>query len=153
MVRRKPRELIDGKLLCPSCSTWVKLEDYPQEPSRLHGVSGTCKECAYACQKRTRDMVKDKYFQVEYKYGITKEYYDQLVENQNNKCAICNCEERRMYKNRIKNLSVDHDHDTGRVRGLLCHSCNSALGFLEDNIDYLLNAVEYLRKHEREINE
>ena len=45
------------------------------------------------------------------------------------------------------NLCVDHNHKTGKLRGLLCRTCNSALGLVDDNMDWLLNCIEYLRKY------
>lgn len=75
-------------------------------------------------------------------YGISIEDYNQMFVNQNGVCAIC---ERQQVTG--KSLSVDHDHNTGKVRGLLCNKCNTSLGMLDDNIDYLLNAIAYLKLH------
>lgn len=76
-------------------------------------------------------------------YGITEKYYNILLEEQKDKCAIC-----RIYRHCIdgKRLSVDHDHDTGRVRGLLCHNCNLSLGLVKDNTDTLVRMINYLEK-------
>lgn len=68
-------------------------------------------------------------------YGVTLEQYDKMFEQQDGKCAICNQSELG-YR-----LCIDHDHKTGRVRGLLCHGCNLSLGHLEK---YIANAVLYL---------
>jgi hypothetical protein len=80
-------------------------------------------------------------------YGITlKEYYE-LLEKQDNKCAICG----RHKSEFNKLLSVDHDHKTGKVRGILCNNCNTAIGKLQDDLDIIQNAYNYI-KHSREIN-
>ena len=71
-------------------------------------------------------------------YGLTKEGYDTLLEQQGGKCAIC----RR--PDRGRRLAVDHDHQTHRVRGLLCRTCNLALGWLGDDPVLLAQALEYL---------
>lgn len=71
------------------------------------------------------------------KYGITAREYDQLLEQQNGVCAIC--------QNYHDILCVDHDHETGEVRGLLCRMCNSGLGFLGDSILGIIKAVKYLQ--------
>jgi hypothetical protein len=71
-------------------------------------------------------------------YGITEAEYDEMLKRQNGVCALCQQDKPR--KNR---LSVDHDHNTGRVRGLLCVPCNRALGFFE-NIEWNQRAIEYL---------
>lgn len=73
------------------------------------------------------------------KYGISLEDLFSLKQRQNNVCAICESEE---------NLCVDHSHETGKVRGLLCHNCNKGLGFFEDNIAILNSAIDYLRNKE-----
>ncbi len=73
------------------------------------------------------------------RYGITIQDYDTMLENQGGKCAICRRE--RLGK---RKLCVDHDHATGKVRGLLCTVCNSALGFIES--PRYERALEYLKR-------
>lgn len=71
--------------------------------------------------------------------GIRKEQFDEMVAKQNNKCAICLIE--LTYK------SLDHDHKTGIVRGVLCRLCNFMLGSARDSIDILLGGIQYLKNH------
>ncbi len=78
------------------------------------------------------------------KYGVTKEQYDKLVEQQNGVCAIC--QNPQIKKHLKTRLSIDHDHVSGRVRGLLCDTCNRALGLFKDNVVTLGAAYEYLKK-------
>jgi hypothetical protein len=80
-------------------------------------------------------------------YGITREFYLQMQENQNSRCAICNATFEESNNPSHDRLVVDHNHKTGKVRGLLCSKCNFALGNFDEDVDKLLNAVEYLRKH------
>jgi Recombination endonuclease VII len=63
------------------------------------------------------------------------------------RCAICNQEERKVTRGKVVMLAVDHDHATGKVRGLLCHTCNVALGLLQDSPGLLANALSYVRHH------
>lgn len=77
------------------------------------------------------------------RYGLTSNEFDALAEKQGGKCAICAGVEQVQRKRR---LSVDHDHDTGEVRGLLCSRCNSALGLFQDRLDILEAAAAYLRR-------
>lgn len=79
-------------------------------------------------------------------YGILKKEYEDMSEKQGHKCAICKLPEKSMRNGKIKRLAVDHDHVTGKIRGLLCGDCNIALGKLKDSIQSLENAIEYLRK-------
>lgn len=78
-------------------------------------------------------------------YGISAEEYEALLASQGGLCAICRQPE--VHKTRgggVKNLSVDHDHETGAVRGLLCVRCNAGLGNFKDRIDILNQAIAYL---------
>ena len=78
------------------------------------------------------------------RYGITREEYDQFLEEQDNVCAICGCKETSKFKSRIRELSVDHNHKTGKIRGLLCHNCNNILGRAKDNPLILMKCIKYL---------
>lgn len=69
-------------------------------------------------------------------YGITVKDYDTMLQTQNNRCAIC-------YKS-SNTLCVDHNHVTGKVRGLLCKKCNIGIGCLNDDAEILANAIKYL---------
>lgn len=73
-------------------------------------------------------------------YGITIECYEQLKINQNNQCLIC---ENELGKGR--DIAIDHDHKTGKVRGILCGNCNKGIGFLKENVQFLKNAIIYLQ--------
>ena len=72
--------------------------------------------------------------------GMTLEQYNQMLENQQGKCAICGGgREKQKYS-----FSVDHCHATGKIRGILCSNCNAGLGFFKDNPQSLTNALTYL---------
>jgi hypothetical protein len=77
-------------------------------------------------------------------YGITLKQFEEMRTLQNCSCAICGKHESH---NKNKKLFVDHDHDTGKVRKLLCHSCNTGIGLLQDDIELLQKALDYLIKH------
>ena len=81
--------------------------------------------------------------------GITIERYREMQEIQQDKCAICNQEETRKSRKdgEPTRLSVDHDHETGYVRELLCHDCNTGIGKFKDTPELLLAAADYLIKH------
>jgi len=75
-------------------------------------------------------------------HGISSSEYKKMVDLQQNRCKICNTEQegRRLY--------LDHDHSTKAIRSLLCHKCNSILGFAKDSPELLEDAAAYLRKHQ-----
>lgn len=80
-------------------------------------------------------------------YGLTEHEYVAMHEGQGGVCAICSRPETKKHRDgSTLRLSIDHDHVTGEVRGLLCQKCNVGLGSFEDNQASLLLAVEYLRK-------
>lgn len=81
-------------------------------------------------------------------YGITVEVYNQMLEAQDGVCAICWREETHVQKGTIRNLCVDHDHETGQVRQLLCHYCNTLLGHAQDDPEVLRSAAEYVETHQ-----
>lgn len=102
---------------------------------------------AKAARKRYREKPETKEKQRQYRliniYGITVEEYEELLISQNYKCAGCATHQAEL----TKTLNVDHDHDTGEVRGLLCGNCNRALGLVKDNTKTLLNLITYLEKY------
>jgi hypothetical protein len=89
--------------------------------------------------KRQRSPENVRKWRLKQEYGITHDEYLAMYEQQGGRCAICGG------KNRSGNLlSVDHDHKTGKVRGLLCNACNWMLGHAKDNIQTLASAIHYL---------
>jgi Recombination endonuclease VII len=79
---------------------------------------------------------------IQQKYGITREQWEALLVSQGGRCAVCQTD------NPVpRTWSVDHDHITGKVRGLLCRRCNTGLGCFRDDIDRMVSAIDYLRRH------
>lgn len=91
-------------------------------------------------QKNYRDSNSKNLKRVEKLYGISAEKYQEMLTNQKTKCAIC---ERHQLQFR-RRLSVDHCHETGKVRGLLCDNCNHGIGLFYEKIDRLKKAIKYL---------
>lgn len=77
---------------------------------------------------------------IQARYGLSPEDYDRLYAVQGGRCYIC-----RRATGRTRRLSVDHDHITGRVRGLLCRPCNTLLGHARDDAEFFIRAIEYLK--------
>lgn len=103
---------------------------------------------------RKREVNPDYYrdYDLRKKYGITLDRYNEMLLDQGGVCAICGNRETRVDKrvNRTSYLAVDHCHTTGKVRGLLCHSCNSMLGQAGDSVEKLQIGINYLRLHSPE---
>lgn len=79
---------------------------------------------------------------LEQKYGVTKEMFDAMLAAQDGRCAIC-----RTDSPGKRGFGVDHDHETGRVRGLLCNLCNAGLGCFKDDVDRMSAGIDYLRRY------
>jgi hypothetical protein len=88
--------------------------------------------------RQTRIGYKTKY-RFRHKYNMSVEDYNKMYSAQDGKCAIC--------KKEFTKLGVDHDHGSGYIRGLLCHKCNSGIGFLEENLVFLEGAIQYLLRN------
>lgn len=87
------------------------------------------------------------------RFGLTPEQYLEMLEKQGGVCAICGKAETVTGKNGAPiHLAVDHDHETGNVRGLLCRMCNIGLGYLEGDIDFVEAAMRYRSLH-RQVSE
>lgn len=103
-------------------------------PNFKHGLS------------QNRDSVEYKRYQREcfdkHKYNLEPEQKTALIESQNNSCAICSYE----FGQKVGDMKVDHDHATGKVRGLLCDLCNRGLGMFKDSQDNLNKAISYLAR-------
>lgn len=117
---------------CSTCRDILSLSHFSRDRARLDGYRSQCKKCSYA-SKQVTDLKK--------KYGITPAQYEELFESQEGNCAVCGRHQLE-FKRRF---DVDHNHDTGEVRGLLCHDCNRALGFLKDDPALAESAMNYLK--------
>lgn len=162
----------NGTKVCSKCGKEKPVSEFSKDKNSSDGYTYQCKECRnkkyreyYAAHPEKRKEKNDKqkdlrkeYYSnperkfayrkryIEREFGIKYEDYDKMLEEQHGVCAICGKPET---KPNAKYLAVDHNHETGEVRGLLCNNCNRALGLLKDNVDVLQNAINYLKKHER----
>ena len=82
------------------------------------------------------------------RYNITPQEYETKLANQDYKCAICGKDASDNIRgNKLDPLHIDHCHTSGKLRDLLCYQCNTGLGSFKDNTEFLLKAIDYLRKH------
>jgi hypothetical protein len=120
---------IPGHAHCSYCDTTKPIDGFRLDRRRKSGVSPWCTEC-WAAHNRFRN------------HGLGAETYRAMVEDNNDRCVICSEPESIR-----ENLSVDHDHVTGMIRGLLCHSCNVGLGHFRDNPELLRAAADYMERY------
>ncbi len=147
-----------GTKQCMSCRKVKAFSEFFENHSTRDNIDIYCKQCrtiSIQAKKQEKEksreqsdlrISKRRARKLRSLYGITEEECRSLYNQQQGLCAICGRPER---KSLSKMLCVDHNHLTGKVRGLLCSSCNSGLGHFEENMDYLNHAIEYLEQHDK----
>lgn len=105
---------------------------------------------AYVAKDRAKNMdrirLQSRARAIEVKYGITIEKYFDMIEKQGGRCAICGSDKATTKHSKF-NWRVDHCHTTGKVRKLLCHNCNVALGLVKEDTDTLKKMIDYINHH------
>lgn len=139
-------------LTCSTCKKHKDTSSFGINLAKRNGFRSQCNECISAQHKQYYSLNKKKCYdrtnawrkknpsrikasKIKSKYGLSADAYASMCLSQDNKCLLCL---------RDVKLVVDHDHVTGRVRGLLCRKCNSGLGLFLDNSDALLRASTYV---------
>lgn len=138
---------------CPSCAVDKVRSEFSirQSGPRKGHLSAYCKSCAVEKNRR----VPERYARIgrpsklKSLYGITVGDYDRMLAEQRGGCAICgsaDAKHRKYTRAKVAAFSVDHDHKTGKVRGLLCSPCNRALGLINDNPSVATRMASYLSR-------
>lgn len=133
---------------CRSCNVTKPYDDFPPSNNLVHTRSPTCHACTTS-KKNLARRVGRSLAQLRLR-GLTPDAYLAMRAAQEDCCAICKKHESSLHHMRgtWKRLVIDHDHSTGMVRGLLCNSCNKAIGLFHDSIPTLRNAIRYLQGHQ-----
>lgn len=139
---------------CKNCGLEQPLDQYYTHKKTRDGKGSWCKKCLIAKTAEKRKDPVQKALWKEYgrrstlkkRYGITADEYDRMVEDQNGVCAICKT---NTYGGRGpgSRLAVDHHHETGKVRALLCSMCNQGIGMFKENVEVMQKALDYLKTH------
>lgn len=150
---------------CKQCRIKKNEDEFYKSKTNIDGFYNKCKVCTEKYSKEYRkknsikvnlinkawvkanpEKVKAKYHKYTkttrlfHRYNLSSEEFNSLLDTQNKLCAIC-----FGINKSGRSLSVDHNHTTGKVRGLLCHKCNVGIGLFNDRIDLLVNAISYLK--------
>ena len=142
---------------CSRCKADKSFTEFFRDASSPDGYGGYCKPCRGPRKLPPKGpqipshLRKEyqKWYTIRVKYGITRLQYEALFEDQEGRCRLC-----KVLGSEVKRpgtsdptfgLCVDHDHNTGLVRGLLCNNCNRAIGLLQDNPELLDKASEYVK--------
>ena len=126
-VRVRP-DVPEGHKYCPRCEQVKPHADFTRHRQQAGGFASYCKPCKAQVDNERR---------VQRVYGLSLAEIEAMVEAQGGLCAVCG---KRPAKH------VDHDHATGRVRGVLCFQCNAALGQVEDSTDTLRSMIDYIER-------
>lgn len=132
--------------ICSSCKLELPNSRFRKRNGRPSNVVSKCKDCSSKYEKERRSAKPDMYKNITLKktYGITLEEYNAILLKQHGVCAICGKPEIATRGGKLLALSVDHDHATNQIRGLLCESCNIGLGNFKEDVPTLLSAIKYV---------
>jgi|ERR1035437_6312449 hypothetical protein len=133
---------------CSKCKGDKILDEYHKTKSSKDGYHHYCKVCnnrykaiLYATNPKYKE--KSKLNAIKIRYGLTPEELNLKFLNQNKACAIC---EKPLILHQ-KETHIDHNHETGKTRDILCRNCNFILGLSGESVDYLKTMISYIEKH------
>jgi len=142
---------------CPKCGMKKRVSGFHKNRNRKDGLGCWCKKCKAIKDKKWRKLNKGlqkersaKYYREKGCKAVARRLYgetvdfDKMYEEQKGRCAVCNKHQSEL----AKRLHIDHNHETGQVRSLLCHSCNVGLGHFRHRKDLMQDAINYLVRHE-----
>jgi hypothetical protein len=143
---------------CTKCKTTKELNEFYTDARRKQGVTSWCRECWREYERLRRERLGfrgRKNRKLKHMYGISIQEYTAMLKQQDGVCAICGKKETTINakNSKVQKLCVDHDHITGKVRGLLCTACNKALGLLNDDPSKVIKAHEYLIIHKEDAHD
>lgn len=144
---QKPGELEDRRASgggspvprCADCGATKDAAEFPRNRRQPSGRHCYCKTCHNARNRRFLKKVGGtRKYHLKERYGITLEEFDEMVARQGGLCAICR---------EAPATDVDHDHTSGRARGILCEPCNGTIGLFHDDPAIIRRAIAYLIEH------
>lgn len=149
---RVERDKAERLQTCSVCLVRKPFEDFNISTKAATGFQGKCKSCKSKHYHENAEYHRDVNFQKN--YGISLAQVKDMIDQQEGLCAICGRPERGKGaggstpggNGKVKMIGVDHNHDTGQIRGMLCSPCNTGIGLLGDSASRVLSALVYLRK-------
>lgn len=149
--------------VCTSCNELLPISCFRRRKNKARSWVSACSPCRRQWDRDKAEEVRNdpelkaakvaaiRSARLVREYGITAEEYDKMWQEQGGRCLICGGEE--TCKNvsvwgdeKVRALAVDHCHDTGKVRGLLCKNCNTLIGFAKEDVELLRSAISYLEE-------
>lgn len=154
---------------CSKCRQSKGLECFSKSPKNKDGLQYQCKQCAKEYRQQWAKTInpgrdaeyranrsehykklrqeyapRKYYYDIAYRYGISPEKFEELWQSQGGSCGICGLQFAEKPTRKLDRANIDHCHETGTVRGLLCLKCNTGLGALGDNQEGVRKALSYL---------
>lgn len=130
---------------CNCCNQTKSTTEFYKNKAKADGLTIYCKECSkekertvYKKNPQIKKFRNKKHILESAEKSITFETFTRMLHEQDNKCGICECVMETPY--------IDHNHNTGLVRMLLCHHCNTMIGMAKENKNILENAIKYIEK-------
>jgi hypothetical protein len=125
---------------CPACATYKPASEFPRNRAERRGYATYCKPCHNRITKRNIQRLhgSGRNFQLKRRYGVDAVQVEWMILQQGGVCALCGDG---------APAHVDHSHENGEVRGIVCFNCNRALGYLDDQPDLFYRIAEYLEAH------
>jgi len=151
IIQGIPRITAEGKR-CSKCELRKPIKDFTTDRSNPDGKSHRCRDCTRKDHRTWRSInaveLRKKHTRLHRlkRFGITAEAFESILIAQDYKCPICLNDLVMGTIGNGKNACIDHDHESGAVRGVLCATCNRALGLLKDEKSFVERAVQYLRR-------
>jgi hypothetical protein len=131
--------------ICSACRNDLPLNAFNKNRAFKDGLANQCRDCLNESRRKWREAHPDRHKarHVKNRYGIALDEYEAMAQRANGKCPIC----KEPPPPPFKAFDLDHDHETGKVRGLLCRPCNLALGGARDNPTILRALADYIEYH------
>jgi hypothetical protein len=138
-AKRAAVAIPDGMKWCPQCDEVKPKGDFARAKAKASGLHAYCLPChnKRSAEAKQRLYGGNREYHLRRRYGLTQEDFEALLAWQGGVCAICGAPDPE---------HVDHDHEFGNVRGILCFNCNGGLGQFKDNEQSLARAIEYLKE-------
>lgn len=143
----RPPVLFDenGLKKCSRCGRKKSKDDYHKDRTTRSGYASVCAQCKVPIREASNEKVDRVDYLYQYKYKISRHQFEEMLLDQNFQCKICGVKFEGNESGQER-ICVDHDHDSGKVRGLLCRFCNIGLGKFKDHPENLRRAADYIEE-------
>jgi recombination endonuclease VII len=150
-LARRDTEILSLTKVCSSCDIEKTRGNFARDRRAKDGISAHCRDCRqryvkdWSARRRNGEDTSRRLVPMVRSFGVLDATFELMLDRQNCACAICGIEFERKRPN--KKINIDHDHNSGSVRGLLCTPCNLGIGAFRDDPALLNKAIAYLRKY------